>query len=159
MTRLFEGLIIFFPGDEHVLFCLFSERNLEKKPSLNQLNIHQNTMNKESTENVDTNSNGIAIQLLDHQINDLEYSTHYHNICCAGTMNYSGWYHDGDLYLLHLNKSSTTGANRLNVFNKLKNRTGVHALTWSEHYIQTILCGNHDGSMLLCEHGDQLTPL
>jgi WD40 repeat protein len=88
----------------------------------------------------------VHVQQLDHQVNDIEYSTHYKNICCAGTMNYNNWYHGGDLYLLHMN--TTTPADRkLNVFNKLKNRTGVHSLTWSEHFVQTVMCGNHDGSI------------
>lgn len=44
-----------------------------------------------------------SIQKLPDQINDVQFSTYYKNICCVGTFNYNDWYHSGDLYVLHVN--------------------------------------------------------
>lgn len=101
------------------------------------------------------------IHILDHEINDLEYSTFYSDVCCVGTMSYGHWFHTGDLYLIGPSpppSSSNHSRATTTILSKLKNRTGVHALTWSEHYTQTVMCGNHDGSVSFWQvnHGKQL---
>lgn len=103
----------------------------------------------------------VDIHVLDHEINDLEYSTFFTNVCCVGTMNYSSWiHHTGDLYLI---APTTTTVNSptpptTTIVSKLRNRTGIHAVNWSEFYTQTVLCGNHDGSMSFWQvnHGERL---
>jgi WD40 repeat protein len=82
--------------------------------------------------------------LLDNEINDIEYSTYYRDVCCVGTMNHSHFFHGGDLYLYHM---STENHKFQQLGGRIRNRVGIHTLTWSEHYVQTIVCGNHDGTI------------
>eukprot|EP00761_Pharyngomonas_kirbyi_P001026 gb/GECH01001027.1/.p1 GENE.gb/GECH01001027.1/~~gb/GECH01001027.1/.p1 ORF type:complete len:355 (+),score=83.26 gb/GECH01001027.1/:1-1065(+) len=84
-----------------------------------------------------------AVQKLDYEVTDVEYSTEYKDVLCASTFQFGNWYHNGTLHVYHLNHSDEHNPK----FEKLAshdNRTGIRKINWSEHYTSTVISANDD---------------
>jgi WD40 repeat protein len=71
--------------------------------------------------------------LLNCEINDIEYSTHYMN-----------WYHDGSLHLFHTSHTKKPSIEHLRSH---PNKIAINSINWSEYFVDCVVCGNHDGSI------------
>ncbi|KAL0490470.1 peroxin [Acrasis kona] len=95
--------------------------------------------------------NGVHIQKLEYDVNDVQFSTYYQNVFCCGTFDYNGWFHDGNLYVLRLkndvNEESRQNNLSTEILAKCPNKIGINAIVWSEKYVSSVACANHDGSV------------
>nr|QRZ58750.1 Gsp-co-occurring protein 1 [Malawimonas jakobiformis] len=84
---------------------------------------------------------------LDFEATDLQYSPFYQSIVCVGTFDYGNWVHTGSLWLCHVDKERDEQKPSITSLATVDNGTGVQALTWSEHYVNSIMTANYDWSI------------
>lgn len=86
-----------------------------------------------------TNQNNKYMLKLDFEGKDVQFSTHFKNICCVGTFDVLNWYHKGSIFVINTKEQR--------VLKKFDNKIGVHKLSLSENYPEILISANHDGSM------------
>jgi len=80
-------------------------------------------------------------------VTDIQYSPHYQHVLAAGTFEYANWYHNGTLWLMHVD-SQKEDRPQINTVAKLDNKTAVQAVCWSEYFVSSVMTANYDWCML-----------